>query len=171
MKKSTLSRHSRLAFLLVLTCFIQGISKAQQAVIKVQGEVLKPLSLSIEDLSKLPQISITAKDKDAENHVFSGVALNEVLKLAGVTLGAQLRGKNLSKFVLAKANDGYEVLFALPELDSDFSDDIILLATKADGKPLGEGVGPFRLVVPKDKKHARWIRELNSIQVVNAGNK
>ena len=66
------------------------------------------------------------------------------------------------------AHDGYRVLFALPELDPDFTDNSqqIILADTADGKPLGDKQGPVRIVVPQEKKGARWIRMVESIEVV-----
>jgi DMSO/TMAO reductase YedYZ molybdopterin-dependent catalytic subunit len=64
-----------------------------------------------------------------------------------------------------RAADGYEVIFALPEIDPEFTAQTILLAYEVDGKPLPKGEGPFRLVVPNDKKHARWIREITTITV------
>jgi DMSO/TMAO reductase YedYZ molybdopterin-dependent catalytic subunit len=92
--------------------------------------------------------------------------LSEILDSAGVTLGKNLRGKNLTKYVFVKAADGYEVIFSLPEIDPEFTDDVILLAYQVDGKSLTANEGPFRLVVPKDKKHARWIRQISSIKVM-----
>lgn len=81
--------------------------------------------------------------------------LSEILESAGVTLGKNLRGKNLTKYVFVNAADGYEVIFSLPEIDPEFTDNVILLAYQVDGKSLAANEGPFRLVVPKDKKHAR----------------
>jgi hypothetical protein len=43
----------------------------------------------------------------------------------------------------------------LAELDSTFTDKTVILAYSVDGKPLPQGVGPFRIVVPGDKKPAR----------------
>jgi DMSO/TMAO reductase YedYZ molybdopterin-dependent catalytic subunit len=40
------------------------------------------------------------------------------------------------------------------------------LADTADGKPLPERQGPLRIVVPQEKKGARWIRMVESIEVV-----
>lgn len=149
--------------------FLANAVFAQTAsMLKVEGEVEKPLTLSEKDLMNLPRTEVTGKDKDGKEHLYSGVVVAEILKQAGTPLGGQLRGKNLTKYLLVKANDGYEVVFALPELDPEFTDQIILLADKVDGKPLPKGEGPFRLVVPKDKKHARWIREVVSIKVVSA---
>jgi len=57
--------------------------------------------------------------------------------------------------MLVKCADGYEVLFSLAELDSSFTDRIVILADSLEGKPLPSGKGPFRLVVPGEKKPAR----------------
>jgi DMSO/TMAO reductase YedYZ molybdopterin-dependent catalytic subunit len=144
------------------TCFSQDNS----AYFTVGGEVLKPLKLSAKELSALKSSDVKAKDRDGKEHIFKGVMLWTVLDSAGVTLGKELRGENLAKYVLVKANDGYQVIFSLAEIDPEFSDKVILLAYEVDGKPLAATQGPFRLVVPQDKKHARWIRQLNSIQIL-----
>ncbi|WP_254448541.1 hypothetical protein [Spirosoma rhododendri] len=64
-----------------------------------------------------------------------------------------------------KAADGYEVVFALAELDPDFSTRTILLADSVDGAPLADGMGPYRVVVPGEKKPARWIRQVTEMAV------
>ncbi|MEJ1241718.1 molybdopterin-dependent oxidoreductase [Chryseolinea sp. T2] len=150
--------------LLLLCCIVRAQPPQPQA-LSVSGEVLKPLSLSIEDLAKLPQAKLKAKDRDNTEHEYGGVALVEILKEAGATLGGQLRGENLAKYVLVTAADNYQVLYALPELDPEFTSNVVLLATTVDGKPLPKGEGPFRLINPTDKKHARWIREIKSIKI------
>lgn len=132
----------------------------------IDGEVLKPLRLTQEDLLKLKQTEVKAKDRDGKEHTFKGVRLVDILDSAGVTLGKELRGENLTKYVLIKAVDGYEVIFSLPEVDPEFTGQTIILAYEVDGSPLPKGDGPFRIVAPNDKKPARWIRELNSIKVL-----
>lgn len=156
------------SWLMTTMMFIAAFSVAQtpgKPALSVSGEVLTPLSLTVEDLAKLPQSKLRAKDRDNNEHEYTGVAMAELLKAAGVTLGGQLRGENLAKYVLVTAADNYQVLYALPELDPEFTNDVVLLAITVDGKPLPKGEGPFRLVNPSDKKHARWIREIRSIKV------
>lgn len=162
MKKSILLLLFAALSVIGSTAFARSADKPTLA---ISGEVLKPLTLSLDDLSRMPQAKYKAKDRDNVEHEYSGVALVEVLKAAGVTLGGQLRGENLAKYVLVTAADNYEVLYALPELDPEFTNNVVLLATLVDGKPLPKGEGPFRLVNPADKKHARWIREIRSIKV------
>ena len=82
-----------------------------------------------------------------------------------MTLGGELRGENLTKYVIARAADGYEVLFSLAEIDEEFSGRTILLAHTVDGQALPQGIGPFRLIVPDERRPARWIREIKTIEI------
>lgn len=134
--------------------------------ITVEGEVTKPLKLTTQDLEKFPSTEVKAKDRDGKEHTFKGTLLSIVLDSAGVTLGKELRGENLVKYVLIKAADGYEVVYSLPEIDPEFTSNTILLATHVDGKTLPKGEGPFRLVAPQDKRPARWIREISAIKIM-----
>jgi hypothetical protein len=70
--------------------------------------------------------------------------------------------------VIIEAADGYKVAFALAELDSAFTSSKAILADKRDGKPLSAKEGPFRIVVPSDKRPARWVRQVTALRVVVA---
>lgn len=132
----------------------------------VNGEVEKPLQLSPSDLSKLPRRTVRAKNHDGKECSYEGVELREVLLLAGVKFGKELKGKLLASAVLVEATDKYQVVFALPELDSLFTDRVILLADACDGKPLPDSNGPLQIIVPDEKRHARWVRQVKSLTVV-----
>jgi hypothetical protein len=58
------------------------------------------------------------------------------------------------------------VVFALPELDPGFTDRVILLADKGDGHPLDGKEGPFRIIVPGEKRMARWVRQVTILRVL-----
>lgn len=137
-----------------------------QQTITVSGEVKKPLKLTLKDLEKYPVTEVKAKDKAGIEHSFRGTLLSVVLDSAGVTLGGDLRGENLTKYVLITAADNYKVIYSLAEIDSEFTSNAVLLATHVDGKPLSKGEGPFRLVNPGDKRPTRWVREISSIKVL-----
>ena len=146
--------------LLVHAGWAQSTSVAQQPsaaqpTVKVVGEVLKPLTLTAADLAGMPRANAEAKDKQGVMHSFSGVALSTIFEQAGVTTGRQLRGENLAKYLLVTCADGYQVVFSLAELDSSFTDRVVILADQIEGKPLPAGTGPFRLIVPGEKKPAR----------------
>ena len=46
-----------------------------------------------------------------------------------------------------------------------FTDQIILLADRRDDGPLLPDTGPLQLVVPHDKRPARWVRQVAKIEV------
>lgn len=156
-----------LVFLLLGASFLgsSGVRAQTDASISVQGEVLHPVVLKASDLAAMKQVTVTVKDEAGQEQTYSGVAVSDILGQAGVTLGKQLRGENMSKYLLVKSGDGYEVLFSLPELDSAFSDKTIILADQLNGQPLPGGKGPFRIIVPGEKKHARWIWEVRTLTV------
>ena len=68
----------------------------------------------------------------------------------------------MALYLLVEAADGYRVVFALPELDPAFTERVVLLADHRDGQPLTPAEGPLRLVVPDEKRQARWVRQVGS---------
>ena len=54
-------------------------------------------------------------------------------------------------------------------IDADFTDDKILLADRRDSQPIGAPQGPLRHVAPKDKSHARWVRQVNAVEIFLVG--
>ena len=141
-------------YLLVFVVFCVSRAYAQP-VIRVSGEVTKPLQLQASDLAKMTRTTATLKDKDGKDHSYAGVPVTEILQMAGVTVGGQLRGPHLAKYLLVKCKDGYEVVFSLAELDHDFTDKVAILADSTEGKLLPPDRGPFRLIIPGEKKPAR----------------
>jgi hypothetical protein len=95
------------------------------------------------------------------------VALAELLKRAGLPSGENLRGKSMSLCVVASAADGYHAVFSLAELDASIGGEQVLVVDTVDGAALPAGQGPLRLVVPSDKRPARWVRMVQSITLVS----
>src|SRR5215470_4706596 len=163
-------------------CFVIGIfvalipavsgqtpqTSAPEVSLSVSGEVEKPIKLTAADLAKLPRRSVRAKDHDGKESEFEGSPLVEVLKLAGVKFGEGLRGKNLALYLVVEAADGYRAVYALPELDPAYTDKIVMLVDKRDGKALDAKEGPLRIVVPDEKMHARWVRQVTGLVVKRA---
>jgi DMSO/TMAO reductase YedYZ molybdopterin-dependent catalytic subunit len=150
---------ARLYFLLLITIVsihtLQAQVKETPDFIKISGEVKKPLQLTTTDLAKMKQTTAILKDRDGNNHTYTGVAVQDILTLAGAATGKQLQRENLAQYLLVRCADGYEVIFSLAELDSSFTDRVVILAHELEGKALPAGKGPFRLVVPGEKKPAR----------------
>ena len=152
---------------LVLAVLAASLVPAQdgQPSVQVTGAVKQALTLTADYLAKMPRATVRTANNGMET-VYEGVWLHEVLKKAGVPQGSELRGKALSSYVLAQAQDGYQVVFSLGELDPAFIDNEILLADTANGRPLFGAQGRFRLVLPKDKPGARSVRMLSKLEVV-----
>lgn len=79
-----------------------------------------------------------------------------------------MRGKALALYLLVEASDRYRVIFALAELDPLFTNRIVLLADRKDGSPLPASEGPLRIVIPEEKRHARWIRQIKALVIRRA---
>jgi hypothetical protein len=91
----------------------------------------------------------------------------EVLKAGGLQLDsgtAHIR-EAVAITVLIEAADGYRAAFALAELDPELTDRIILLADTKNGQPLPPSEGSFRIIVPGEKRPARWVRQVRAVTV------
>ncbi len=133
--------------------------------LRISGEVERQLNLSGDDLAKLPRRSVRAKDHGGKESEFEGAPLVEALKQAGVKFGEGLRGKNLELYLVVEAVDGYRAVYALPELDPAYTDKVVLLADKRDGKPMDAREGPLRIIAPDEKRQARWVRQVASLVI------
>lgn len=120
--------------------------------------------LTTADLRGLERDTATVRFHDGPALRYEGVPLHAVLRAAGVRADS-LRGDALSRRVLLRAADGYQVVFALAELDPGLADRRFLLADRVNGGELPEGESPYRLVIAGDARHARWIRQVRMIEV------
>jgi DMSO/TMAO reductase YedYZ molybdopterin-dependent catalytic subunit len=141
---------------------------AADLVLNVKGEVERPLKLTPVEFRKLPRKTVHAKDHDGKEADFEGVAVVDVLEAAGVKFGKDLRGPALATYLVVEAADGYRAVFALPELDPAFTDRVVLLADQRDKKPLDERHGPLQIIVPGEKRQARWVRQVIALKVGRA---
>ncbi len=145
--------------------FAGGVLQCQQ--LTVQNDSGKQVVLSRAELEALPHVQVTATDHSPSPVNFEGVTLKSVLEKAGVTFGESMKGKLLTNCLLAEAADGYRAVIALPELDPGFTDKQTVLAFLRDGKPLGEKEGPYRIVIPDEKRMARWVRQVTTLKIVD----
>jgi len=153
--------------LLCATLLLVAPAYSQQAPkLTVSGDLPSPLQLTAADLAAMPRQTVTVKDEHGQTNQYEGVLLHEILKRAGAPVEKDLRGNALASYVLAKATDGYQVVFTLAELESNFANEAILITDKRDGKPLPDGQGPFRIVCPNDRGGGRSVRMLDSLLFV-----
>jgi len=159
-----MKRSFRLDVGLVLLIFASPFLQCQQ--LTVETAAGKQI-LGLADLEALPHVKVTASEHGSPPVNFEGVTLKSVLEKAGVTFGESMKGKRLTNCLLVEAADGYRAVIALPELDPAFTDKQTLLAFLRDGKPLSEKEGPYRIVIPEEKRMARWVRQVTTLRIVD----
>jgi hypothetical protein len=145
-----------------------NVSAASQALLRVEGEVPTPLRFTLAELAKLPRQQVQAKGHDGKESRYDGVAVHEILSKAGLPQGKELRGKAVALYLVVEAADGYRAVFALPEFDPAFTDRVILLADHRDGQKLSGNEGPLQIIVPGDKRHSRWVRQVVALRIGRA---
>ena len=138
-------------------------------ILEIGGEVEHPLSLSAKQLRDMDHVAATVKEHNGVVSDYQGVPLVSLLESAGVTFGKALRGKRLATYLLVQARDGYSVVFALPELDPAFNDRTIFLAYSKNGGALPKEEAPLRVIVPNEKREARWIRQVVALKIISVG--
>ncbi|QKJ32105.1 molybdopterin-dependent oxidoreductase [Mucilaginibacter mali] len=163
-----MKKHLMILFVALLSSAVAFAQAVKEATVKISGEVSAPFELKLADINQFPQTQVSRKDRDGKDHIYTGVLLSAILQKAGATMGKDLKGENLAKFASVEASDGYQVIFALAELDKEFTDRQIILATTIDGQPLAPTDGPFRVIVQDEKKPARCIKQVTGIKVAFA---
>jgi hypothetical protein len=80
-------------------------------------------------------------------------------------MGKSFREEALSSYLIATGSDGYSVALSLAEVELGAHSGEIMVADARDGQPLGKS-GPYELIVPDDKRPARWVHNLGSITLL-----
>jgi hypothetical protein len=126
-------------------------------------------TLNAADFSALPHKTITFYNVHTKaDETYSGVPLSQLLASFGVPTGDKLRGKAMSDYIVATGSDGYKVVLSIAETDPAFHPGDVIIADSMDGKPIDAKDGPFRLVVTEDKRPARSVHNLVSIELRTA---
>lgn len=149
-----------LSFLLVFTF----AARAQD--ITISGDGISTVTFTKAMFAELKPVVLMAKAHDEKVHRYTGVALADVLAKAGIGLGDSVKKKIITSYIIVTAADNYKAIYTLPEIDPIFANRTIILANRVDKQPLPEGYAPYQIIVPGEKKHARWMRQVKSIQLV-----
>jgi len=123
------------------------------------------LTLTADEFAALPHVTLTVS-VEGKTSTYQGVPLTQLLQRVGAPTGKSLHGAELADVVVINARDGYVVALALAETDPTMRGQQIILADRADGKPLNDASGPYRLVVQGDLRGARSARMVTTIAVV-----
>ncbi len=153
--------------LFLLACLCAALIHSEESpTVTVTGDIPTRLTLKVEDLAKMPRLKLSVPEHDGTKSEYEGVPLLEILKRAGAPMDKELRGKALASYILAKAHDGYQVIFTIAEVAPEFANEPIIVADKRDGRPMSGTLGPFRLVCANDKAGARSVRMLENLEIV-----
>jgi DMSO/TMAO reductase YedYZ molybdopterin-dependent catalytic subunit len=130
-----------------------AVVPATPAAVDISGAVERPMSLTLDDLRKLPASSESVFFHTGHGRVraaFTGVSLWTLFDKVGLKTDPKIRNEGLHKLVVAKGADGYYAVIALAELDPEFAGQQAIVAYEQDGKPLGGA----RLVMPGATRQA-----------------
>lgn len=154
----------RLLGLAVLVGLVSGSPVRAQTLELVPVDGVSRI-LTEDDLSSLPQVEVTASEEGLAA-TYRGLDLRELATLAGAPTGRGVRGPAMALALLLEASDGYVVGLMLSEIDGQFGARKAIVARARNGAPLSDADGPLRVVVPDDAFHARWVRQLVRIRLV-----
>jgi DMSO/TMAO reductase YedYZ molybdopterin-dependent catalytic subunit len=158
----------------VLPLLICGVSAAAQdgrqpapptsysLVLSGLDGVDRPVSSA--EFARLPRHDTAVNAHHVEGR-YSGVLLSDLLALIHAPAGDSLRGKALATYLRVDGADGYGVVFALADFDPGYTDRIAILADQKDGTPLPSAEGPYHLIVPGERRPARWVRQVVRIEI------
>ena len=121
--------------------------------------------VSAAEFAALPHTSLKV-EMHGKTRVFEGVPMLELLRSVGAPWGDTLTGKDLPDVALVTCQDGYEVAYALGEIDPGTAKGQVLIADRVDGAPLDARAGPFQVVVESDARPARYARRVASIELI-----
>ena len=138
---------------------------ATASTLDLSGPDGRHITLSADALQSLPQQTVRVHNPHTKaDETYQGVELSLLLARLDAPLGPKLRGKALSMYVVAEGTDKYRAIYSLAEVDPTFHTGTIIVADREDGQPIAKD-GPFKLVNTEDKRPARWVRNLASIQL------
>lgn len=134
----------------------------------VCGEIARPLTLTVAALrdgwpQHRAEVTFDCAKDGTQRHRFEGPLLHDIVRTAAPAFDPGQR-KDRSRFLLAiSGGDGHHTVLSWAEIDPDFSNAAILLATRCDDTDL-DAAGS-QLVVPTDRCGARYVSAITSIRV------
>ncbi len=136
--------------------------KAAASAVEISGLVAQPGPVA---LTALPQKTVAVTQVTSQGEFkgsYAGVALWDVLAQAKVIDPG--KGALLQRTVTITGRDGYAVVLSFSEINPDYGNNGAILATARDGASLSPKEG-LRLVVPKDRRAGRAVRDVAKIEV------
>jgi hypothetical protein len=127
----------------------------QSTAVQLSGNVANPGSYNATAL----QTGFTPVTETTDGDIYTGVPLETLLDPTSA-------GTN--EIVIAQGTDGYEVVYALAEIDPDLGGNLNDLLPYADTIGNFPGDGLARVIFPNDNKLGRWVSNVDAIIVQDA---
>lgn len=144
-------------------------SISTNATVELSGSNGRHATLTEDALQQLPRQTVEVHNTHTgKTETYQGVELATLLARIQAPLGAQLYGAALTMYVVAVGTDKYQAVYSLAEVDPAFHSGTVIVADRENGQPIDAKDGPFKLVNTEDKRPARWVRNLASLQLGTA---
>ena len=140
--------------------------------IKVTGDVLTPLTLTVDSLKKMKVVELNdfkivcqkGLTKDSVEST-KGVLLTDILEKAKI---AQQEHKDRNFYIVVRASDDYKATFSWAELFNNPTGEKVYVLFEQNGKPLKEK-GEMIVVSLNDTKtgprHVKWLKSIEATRV------
>jgi DMSO/TMAO reductase YedYZ molybdopterin-dependent catalytic subunit len=144
--------------------------------VSVTGAVENKLTLSVDDLKKMPQqqlpeVRIVNHEGATTNTLknLKGVLLRDILDRAKVHAPDHSDVKKIA--IIANASDDYKAVYSWNEVFNSSIGDGVIVFFENDGKALGDSDGRIAMMSTKDSKtgmrHVRWLKSLEVRKIVD----
>ncbi|BCM89708.1 hypothetical protein IAD21_01555 [Abditibacteriota bacterium] len=161
-------KHSKLAVFalnLALAPALMAAPTKPSTGVQTSGDVATPRLWTLAALQKIAPVQTIKTTLKGKPYTVRGVPLWALVSAATPKLDPKSKHSESRFVVLARGKDGYLSSFAYPDLMPDTGNQGVFVVWEANGKPLSAKEGPFRLVVPDDKKPMRWVYNLTAIEI------
>jgi hypothetical protein len=166
MRRAWLEWPLAVALLVPVALEAQTTCPAVPGSVVVYGEGTKTTTFDAGALAAMPRLQVTGPNHDGDGtSVFAGVALKDLLVGAGAIDAERLTSRDYRRWVEIQAADDYRVIYAITELEPDFRPAVPILADHQNGERLSADTGPFQVVMPDEKQHGRWVRQVTCLRV------
>ena len=142
--------------------------------VKISGLVLAPQKLTLANLKEMNATVIdsvamvcgSGEMKEAQKS-YKGVKLTELLDKAKIKIDAKHDQNKI--YIVAKASDGYEVVFSYQELYNTPIGAKVIVFYEKDAKELSDNEGKIALVSADDIKtgprHIKWLKSVEVYKI------
>lgn len=149
-----------------------NLSLPTDGTLTVDGQVLNPLSLTVESLqTQFSSQTLEASSLSGEETLsssYTGVSLWQIISAAQPNTNEDVPNDQLSFFIVVTGSDGYQLVFSWAELDPAYNGELVLLAYQENGAAIADAEGAIRLVVPGDTHAGRYVRGVVNISLRDA---